>query len=111
VSTLLVDNRGHSIGVSAMVELSDISLGGISYQVRISKKENARTLLGRKVQVRLPMGDKPGEFAMITGDILAVRSIYAVESEYSVHVKFDTILGNKKLQEIIRAASREAQVQ
>ncbi len=111
VNTLLVDNSGHSIGASVMVELLDISLGGISYQVRISKKEDARTLLGRKVQVRLPSGDKPGEFTMIVGDILAVRSINAVENDYSVHVKFNVALDNGKLHEILKAASREAQVQ
>jgi hypothetical protein len=94
-----------------MAELLDISLGGISYQVRISRKEDARTLLGRKVQVRLPSGDKPGEFTIIVGDILAVRSIYAVENDYSVHVKFNVALDNGKFQEILKAASREAQVQ
>ncbi len=111
VSTTLLDNRGQSIGVHAMVELSDISLGGIAYQVRISKKDNARLLLGRRVQVKLPAGQKPGEFASITGDILAVRCIYAVENDYSVHVRFDTALESGKLQEIIRATNREAQVQ
>ena len=111
VGTILLDNRGQSIGVNAMVELSDVSLGGIAYQVRISKKENARLLLGRRVQVKLPAGEKPGEFDWITGDILAVRCTYAVESDYSVHVRFDAPLDNRKLKEIIRAANREAQVQ
>jgi CRP-like cAMP-binding protein len=111
VGTTLVDDRGQSIGVSAMAELSDISLGGVAYQVRISKKDNARLLIGRKVQVKLPAGEKLGEFSWITGDILAVRSTYAAESDYSVHVKFDASLNKRKLQEIIRAASREAQVQ
>ncbi|MFH0780397.1 MAG: cyclic nucleotide-binding domain-containing protein [Pseudomonadota bacterium] len=108
VQTTLVDNSGQSIGVDTMVELSDISVGGVSYQVRISKKENARLLLGRKVEMKLPTGEKPGEFALISGDILAVRSTYAVESDYSVHVKFDAALSNRKLQEIIKAAHRNA---
>jgi CRP-like cAMP-binding protein len=111
VGTILLDNRGQSIGVNAMVELSDVSLGGIAYQVRISKKDNARLLLGRRVQVKLPSGEKTGEFSWITGDILAVRCTYAVESDYSVHVKFDAALDNRKLKEIIRAANREALVQ
>jgi CRP-like cAMP-binding protein len=110
VGTILLDNRGQGIGVNAMVELSDVSLGGIAYQVRISKKENARLLLGRRVQVKLPAGEEPGGFAAITGDILAVRCTYAVESDYSVHVRFDAALENRKLQEIIRAANREAQL-
>ncbi|MBU1568337.1 MAG: cyclic nucleotide-binding domain-containing protein [Proteobacteria bacterium] len=110
VSTALVDNRGQAIGVSAMAELSDISEGGVSYQVRISKKDNARLLLGRKVQVRVPVGEEPGEFTLLYGDILAVRSTYMVESDYSVHVTFDALLEKGTLQEIIKAARREAPV-
>ncbi|MDK9707451.1 MAG: cyclic nucleotide-binding domain-containing protein [Desulforhopalus sp.] len=106
-STTLLDTSGQSIGVSAMAELADISIGGLSYTVRISKKENARLLLGRKVQVKLPAGEKSGEFVQIIGDILAVRSTYAVENDYSVHVRFDSKLKDRKVQEIIKAAHRE----
>jgi hypothetical protein len=104
VSTTLIDNHGQSIGISTMVELLDISIGGVAYQARISKKENARLLLGRKVQVKIPGGEKPGEFALLAGDILAVRSTSPVENDYSVHVKFDATLDRRQLQEIIRAA-------
>lgn len=110
VQTALLDNSGLSIGAHAMVELSDISVGGISYQVRISKKENARLLLGRKVEMKLPIGEKTGAFALVAGDILAVRSTYAVESDYSVHVKFDVALSNRQLQEIIKAVHRDTPV-
>ena len=90
-----------------MAELADISIGGLSYTVRISKKENARLLLGRKVQVKVPAGEKPGESVQIIGDILAVRSTYAVENDFSVHVRFDTKLKDRKVQEIARATQRE----
>ncbi len=108
--TTLLDNSGLSIGANAMVELSDISVGGISYQVRISKKENARLLLGRKVEMKLPTGEKTREFAVVAGDILAVRSTFAAESDYSVHVKFDTVLSDRQLQEIIKAVHGDAPV-
>ncbi len=104
VSTTLIDEHGQSLGISTMVELLDISIGGVAYQARISKKENARLLLGRKVQVKVPEGEKTGEFAHLDGDILAVRSISPVENDYSVHVKFETPLDRRQLQEIIRAA-------
>lgn len=105
--TTLLDSSGHSMGVSAMAELADLSVGGLSYTVRISKKENARLLLGRKVQVKLPAGEKTGESVQIIGDILAVRSTYAVENDFSVHVRFDTKLKDRKVQEIVRAIQRE----
>jgi CRP-like cAMP-binding protein len=107
VATTLLDERGQSLGINTMVELADLSLGGISYQVRISKKENARLLLGRKVQIRMPIGESPGEFELVVGDILAVRSIYAVESDYSVHVKLDTPLDGSKLGEMLKAAGNK----
>jgi hypothetical protein len=106
---ILVDNRGQNSGIGAVGEMTDISEGGVSYVVRISKKENARLLLGRKVRINLPAGEKPGDSASVIGDILAVRSIYAVENEYSVHVKFDEMVRKRQLQEIIRAAPRQSQ--
>lgn len=110
VNTTLVDEQGQGLGISAMVELADISMGGLSYQARISKKENARLLLGRKVQVQLPDGEMPGEYSLVTGDILAVRSTYAVENDYSVHVKLDIPLSGGKLQKIIGVANRQARI-
>jgi hypothetical protein len=107
VATTLTDERGQSLGINAMVELADLSLGGISYQVRISKKENARLLLGRKVQIRMPIGEKPGEFELLVGDILGVHSVYAVESDCAVHVRFDTPLDGSKLEDLLKAAGKK----
>lgn len=111
VNMVLVDGRGQNSGIGAIGELNDICEGGLSYVVRISKRENARLLLGRKVRLKLPAGEKPGESVTVTGEILAVRSVYAVENEYSIHVKFDELLKKRQMQEIIRAAPREAQAQ
>jgi len=107
VATTLVDERGQSLGINATVELSDLSLGGISYLVRISRKENARLLLGRKVQVKMPTGDIPGEFVVLQGDILAVRSLFAVESDYSMHVRFDRPLTPNALRELLKASASQ----
>jgi CRP-like cAMP-binding protein len=107
VATTLVDERGKSLGINAVVELMDLSLGGICYQVRISNKENARLLLGRKVQIRMPAGEKSGEFELLVGDILGVHSVYAVESDYAVHVKFDTPLDKSRLGNLLRAAGNQ----
>lgn len=110
VQSTLLDNHAQSIGVSAMVELFDISVGGISYMARISRKENGRLLLGRKMQVKLPVGEKPGESLVLIGDILAVRSTYAVENDYSVHLKFDKLLNQQQLFAIVAATQKGSQV-
>ena len=89
VPAVLIDSEGKSIGVSSTVELTDISRGGISYLQRISQKENARFLLGRKTQILLPQGLKDTDVQYVVGDILAVKPTYAVENDYSVHVRFN----------------------
>jgi hypothetical protein len=105
ISTTLLDNKGRSTGVNSGGELSDISEGGMSYQVKISRKANARLLLGRKVEVTLPTGRRTGDFTLVVGDILAVKSNLAVDSDYSVHVKFDTLIDQNQLREIVQAGS------
>ena len=107
VSTTMLDERGQSLGINAMVELCDISLGGMCFQQRISRKENIRLLLGRKVQVRMPVGEKPGEFVSLSGDVLAVRGVHLVESDYSVHVRFDQPLEGARLREIHKAVGAQ----
>ncbi len=109
VSTLL-DNRGRSIGSKPKVELCDISEGGISFLVRISQKENARMLLGRKMQISLPVVEKFGNGFTVIGDILAVKSTYAVENDYSLHMKFDSLIDRKQLHDIVVAMHSESQV-
>lgn len=109
VLTTLLDNHGLSVGVNAMVELFDISAGGVCYLARISRKENGRLLLGRKMRIKMPSGEKSGESLALVGDILAVKSTHAVENDYTVHLKFDKLLDEKQLEEII-AATRQGSV-
>lgn len=110
VITTLVDNRGRSIETNSMAELCDISEGGLSFLVKISQKENGRLLLGRKMQVKFPFEEKDGDSFILGGEILAVKKIYAAEQEYSLHMKFDSLIDHKQLQDIVVAMSREAKV-
>lgn len=110
VITTLVDNRGRSIETNSMAELCDISEGGLSFLLRISQKENGRLLLGRKMQVKLPMEEKDGDSITLGGEILAVKNIYAVEQEYSLHMKFDSLIDRRQLQDIVTAMSQESKV-
>ncbi len=108
VSTLL-DKRGRSIGTNQKVELRDISEGGISFLVRISQKENARLLLGRKIQINLPEMEKFGDGFTLIGDILSVRNTFAVENDYLLNMKFDKLLDRKQLDDIVIAMPSESQ--
>ena len=107
LSASLVDDHDQKLGINTKGEISDISEGGISWLVKIPHKENSRLLLGRKVRLKLPVGENPGESLQLTGDILAVKSAWAVDNEYSVHVKFEQRLSLQELQDVISALRRE----
>ncbi len=97
ITAILLESDGQDSGVRTKGELSDVSAGGLSFYIRISKKENARILLGRAVRVLLPGSDAaqaPGH----QGVIMAVRGYHAMENEYSVHVRFDSSLPHHELQ-------------
>lgn len=104
----LLDNLGRSLGTNSMVELFDISEGGLSFMVRISQKENGRLLLGRKMQLKIPVEKTSGNAITFIGEILAVKKIYAVEKEYSLHMKFDSLINRKQLHDIIMAMHRQS---
>ena len=98
----LLDNEGQSTGVNAKGDLADLSRSGGSFYMRISKKENARLLLGRSLKITLPLEDTEGRPIHLTGVIVAVRAQHSAEYEYSVHVEFDSVLGGAELQRLLR---------
>jgi len=116
ITAILLNDEKQNTGVSTKGDLSDVSTGGVSFFIRISKKENARLLLGRGVRVLLP-GIQTAEHATgRQGVIVAVRGYHVMENEYSVHVKFDAPMHHHEFQRIIqtaleggRAASKETE--
>jgi CRP-like cAMP-binding protein len=95
----LLDKDRKNTGVGAKGELFDISVGGLSFFLRISQKKNARLLLGRKVRMTLPLSEERS--FNVTGTILAVRSQPVVGNEYSVHIRFDKELSPNDLLELL----------
>ncbi len=103
----LLDDKGQYTGAMPKGDLADISVGGISFTIRLSRKSNAKILLGRKVRVMLPgAGEKEGTEAGVMGEVLAVRSLQAVENEYSVHIRFEEVLQEGLLKKIVVALRR-----
>ncbi len=99
VAMALLDREGKDAGSGVRGDLFDISIGGLSFFLRISQKKNARLLLGRKVRFTLPLkGDRTFS---ITGDILAVRSQPVVGNEYSIHSRFERELNPSELKELL----------
>ncbi len=98
VNTLL---NGHGNGSPQKFkgQVEDISIGGLSLLIRISKKENARLLLGRGLISFLPMG--AGETRERRGEIVGVTLENYVDKDYLVHVRFNEPMGATELQAIL----------
>ncbi|MCX5870344.1 MAG: cyclic nucleotide-binding domain-containing protein [Deltaproteobacteria bacterium] len=98
VNTLLDGNsKASSQQFKGLVE--DISIGGLSLLIRISKKENARLLLGRGIISFLPMA--ADETRECRGEIVAVTLVDYVEKDYLVHVRFTEPMYAAELQAIL----------
>ncbi|MEE4243568.1 MAG: PilZ domain-containing protein, partial [Desulfopila sp.] len=95
----LLGKDGKETGVRFKGELFDISRGGVSFFMRVSKKKNADMLFGNKIRITLPTGG--GRQQDFSGIIVAVRGHHVVSNEYSVHVRFASQLASQKFLEII----------
>ena len=88
------------IGRGFRAETADISAGGLAFLIRISKQENARLLLGRRMQVMLPvMGPEP--YLHLKGLVIGVQPFQILQNDFSVHCKFDQPLTQAELQSIL----------
>lgn len=91
-------NKGQILS-SFRGEMTDISQGGLSFVVRISKKENSRLLLGRNIKSIVPVS---GAREMnLLGQVIGVQSYDLIHSDYSVHVKFNEELARHNMQNIL----------
>ncbi|RPI74809.1 MAG: hypothetical protein EHM45_17135 [Desulfobacteraceae bacterium] len=107
----LLDETGRLLGKTIKGEMVDVSRGGLSFILRISKKETALLLLGRKLSLQFNVSLKaadlllgrrlsmqfllPGEETQqkinISGTVVSVRS--HPFDDYSMHIKFDQEVG------------------
>jgi CRP-like cAMP-binding protein len=87
----LLNRAGEPIGKAFKGVLSDISAGGLSFELRISKEETARLLLGRRISIAFNIHKNiPTQMIDKNGIIVGVYS-FPFE-DYSIHVKFDKML-------------------
>lgn len=94
----VVDNRDRVLS-SFKGEMTDISQGGFSFIVRITKKENSRLLLGRDIKASVPVSGLPDK--VFRGTIIGVQAYDLIVSDYSVHVKLGKELDRHSLQVIM----------
>jgi len=99
VDHTLLDESGQPSMRSFKGEIADISCGGLSFNIRISRKENARLLLGKGITTKIPVvGDDSVE---CSGNIVAVRFQSYVDSDYSIHIQFDETISEESVKRIV----------
>jgi CRP-like cAMP-binding protein len=96
---ILLDEKGNETGIGAKGDLLDISLGGLSFSLRFSKKKNAAALLGKKIRVNIHSDTSPTSFSC-NALVMAVRCHDYVGNDYSLHVEFQKELNRMEMQQI-----------
>jgi len=94
----VVDNKDKVLS-SFRGEMTDISQGGLSFIVRITKKENSRLLLGRTIKIGIPITGSMDK--ILKGTIIGVQSFDPIVSDYSVHIKFTKELDHHGIQVLL----------
>ena len=95
-----ISTQDAPIGRGFRSETADISVGGMAFLIRISRQENARLLLGRRMQVTLPVGGKTGHMTF-KGLVIGVQPYRQLIGNFSVHFRFDTPIDHQELQSIL----------
>jgi CRP-like cAMP-binding protein len=98
----LLNRAGEPIGKSFKGDLADISVGGLSFEIRISKEETARLLLGRRINIAFNYSKSIPNIMIDQSGIIVGIYPYPFE-DYSIHVKFDKMLDKSVIDTIQRA--------
>lgn len=100
IANSLLDENGYPSAQRFRGRLEDISVGGLSLLIRISRKENARLFLGRRIVSLLPMGVNAVRESR--GEIVGVSVQDYVDHDYLVHLRFDQPLTAIDLKNIMQ---------
>ena len=96
----LLDTNEKSIGKPFKGTIMDISTGGISFMIKTSKKETARLLLGRKLNMAIGISTKT-EPIKISGMGTIIGARERKDTHYSLHLKFDNPIVESKMIDIV----------
>ncbi len=90
----LLNASGNPLGRAFKGELSDISVGGLSFIIRITKKETASLLLGRRLNIKFVLPVKGGK-QKINQDGTVIGVLSYPFDDYSIHIRFDDTLSGR----------------
>lgn len=95
----LLDSADNPIGKAFSGELTDISVGGLAFDVKSSQKKTIQMLLGRKVHVRFNLPESISQHSVIQKGRI-IGATYLLFNDYSVSVKFMSKLNDGIVKEI-----------
>jgi CRP-like cAMP-binding protein len=98
----LLNRAGEPIGKTFKGELADISVGGLSFEIRISKEDTARLLLGRRISIGFSNRKRIPPVSIEQNGIIVGVYPFPFE-DYSIHVKFDKMLDEATVKAIQHA--------
>jgi CRP-like cAMP-binding protein len=87
IQSSLLDEKGKPSQLSFNGQVEEMSRSGFSLMIRVSKKENARLLLGRRIVSIFPADTT--EIRVCQGEIVGVTMEDRADKEYRVHVRFE----------------------
>ncbi len=102
----LLNRAGAPIAKSFKGELTDISVGGLAFEIRISKEDTARLLLGRRLSVEFNFTRSVPNIKINQNGVIVGVYPYPFE-DYSIHVKFDKMLDKTVIGTIQRFSSEK----
>jgi CRP-like cAMP-binding protein len=92
----ILSASGKSIGKVLKGKLSDVSSGGLSFYFTTSNERNVKLLLGRDLMMKFIIPESKNRVDIKKkGKVLSV--LPQMNHEYSIHLKFDTLLDPKFL--------------
>ena len=99
VRSILLAKDGTQTETYFRGSLTDISLEGCAFEIKLSKKATARALLGRSILLKFDFDIGEGVAFDVVGKIVKVT--FFIQNEYCIHVKFNKPLGKALLHDVI----------
>jgi CRP-like cAMP-binding protein len=100
----IINKSGEAVGSPFRGSLSDISLGGMAFVTRITKKETARILIGKNLKIKIDLPSENGILKLEkTGMIIGIHADSF--EDYLLHVKFDSDLDKTLIDLVERKSS------
>jgi len=95
----LVNEDGVPVGKTLRGNMGDVSVGGVSFHINVKDRTHAQMLLGRRLHVKFSMPPTMSYMERL-GVVLGVRlhsSGADNKDNYSVHIKFEKMLGHREI--------------